>query len=91
MLTHPLPLVAAASLQHMADNVSSAASCGRYVFLYAVHYFFVKTKMTGLFQTCFYFGYTLMFCLGLAIMTGALGYLGSAVFVRRIYRNIKCD
>ncbi len=66
------------------------AAC-RYVFLYAVHYFFVKTKMTGFFQTCFYFGYTLMFCLGLSIMTGALGYLGSAIFVRRIYRNIKCD
>ena len=79
-----------ASLQRGAYD-ASAAPCGRYVFLYAVHYFFVKTKMTGLFQTCFYFGYTLMFCLGLAIMTGALGYLGSAVFVRRIYRNIKCD
>ncbi|BDA44667.1 Transmembrane 9 superfamily member 3 [Coccomyxa sp. Obi] len=69
----------------------AAASTALYVFLYAVHYFFVKTKMTGFFQTCFYFGYTLMFCLGLSIMTGALGYLGSAVFVRRIYRNIKCD
>ncbi|KAK9908535.1 hypothetical protein WJX75_009309 [Coccomyxa subellipsoidea] len=69
----------------------AAASTALYVFLYAVHYFFVKTKMTGFFQTCFYFGYTLMFCLGLSIMTGALGYLGSAIFVRRIYRNIKCD
>jgi hypothetical protein len=35
-----------------------------YVFLYSVHYFFMKTKMTGFFQTAFYFGYTLMFCLG---------------------------
>ena len=32
--------------------------------LYSVHYFVVKTKMTGFFQTAFYFGYTLMFCLG---------------------------
>ena len=63
----------------------------RYVFLYSIHYFFAKTKMTGFFQTAFYFGYTAMFCLGLGIMCGALGYLGSAVFVRRIYRNIKCD
>lgn len=69
----------------------SAASTALYVFLYSIHYFMFKTKMTGFFQTCFYFGYTLMFCLGLAIMCGALGYLGSSMFVRRIYRNIKCD
>ncbi|KAK9810284.1 hypothetical protein WJX72_007991 [[Myrmecia] bisecta] len=70
---------------------TSAASTALYVFIYSIHYFFMKTKMTGFFQTCFYFGYTLMFCLGLSIMCGALGYLGSSVFVRRIYRNIKCD
>jgi hypothetical protein len=32
--------------------------------LYSVHYFVMKTKMTGFFQTAFYFGYTAMFCLG---------------------------
>lgn len=33
-----------------------SASTSFYVFLYSVHYFLFKTKMTGLFQTCFYFG-----------------------------------
>ena len=28
----------------------------------------------------------MMFCLGLAIMCGAIGYLGSSAFVKRIYR-----
>lgn len=70
---------------------SAAGSTSLYVFLYSIHYFFAKTKMTGFFQTAFYFGYTAMFCLGLGTMCGALGYLGSSVFVRRIYRNIKCD
>ena len=69
----------------------SACSTAFYVYLYSIHYFFMKTKMTGFFQTCFYFGYTAMFCLALGIMCGAMGYLGSSVFVRRIYRNIKCD
>jgi hypothetical protein len=32
-----------------------------------------------------------MFCLGLGIMCGAIGYVGANSFVRRIYRNIKCD
>jgi len=69
----------------------SACSTAFYVYLYSIHYFVMKTKMTGFFQTCFYFGYTAMFCLALGIMCGAMGYLGSSVFVRRIYRNIKCD
>ncbi|XP_041016352.1 transmembrane 9 superfamily member 1 [Juglans microcarpa x Juglans regia] len=69
----------------------SAASTAVYVYLYSVYYYYVKTKMFGFFQTSFYFGYTLMFCLGLGILCGAVGYLGSNLFVRRIYRNIKCD
>lgn len=70
---------------------NGAASVAGYVYLYSVYYFLFKTKMTGFFQTCFYFGYTAMFCLALGIMCGAIGYVGSNSFVRRIYRNIKCD
>lgn len=40
--------------QWTAFGMSSSTSF--YVFLYSVHYFLFKTKMTGLFQTCFYFG-----------------------------------
>uniref|UniRef100_A0A2P2MEG6 Transmembrane 9 superfamily member n=1 Tax=Rhizophora mucronata TaxID=61149 RepID=A0A2P2MEG6_RHIMU len=69
----------------------SAASTAVYVYFYSIYYYYVKTKMTGFFQTSFYFGYTLMFCFGLGILCGAVGYLGSNLFVRRIYRNIKCD
>ncbi|CAA0827799.1 Transmembrane 9 superfamily member 1 [Striga hermonthica] len=69
----------------------SAASTALYVYLYSIYYYHVKTKMSGFFQTSFYFGYTLMFCLGLGILCGAVGYLGSNLFVRRIYKNIKCD
>ncbi|GMJ03529.1 transmembrane nine 1, endomembrane protein 12 [Hibiscus trionum] len=72
-------------------SFSSAASTAIYVYLYSIYYYHVKTKMSGFFQTSFYFGYTLMFCLGLGILCGAVGYLGSNLFVRRIYRNIKCD
>lgn len=48
----------------------SAASTALYVFLYSIYYFYLKTKMSGFFQTSFYFGYTLMFCLGLGILCG---------------------
>ncbi|KAK9758162.1 hypothetical protein RND81_01G211600 [Saponaria officinalis] len=69
----------------------SAASTAIYVYLYSIYYYHVKTKMSGFFQTSFYFGYTMMFCLGLGILCGAVGHLGSNLFVRRIYKNIKCD
>ncbi|PRW59993.1 transmembrane 9 superfamily member 1 [Chlorella sorokiniana] len=70
---------------------SAGASTSVYVMLYSVHYFVVKTKMTGFFQTAFYFGYTAMFCLGLSTMCGAVGYLGALAFVRRIFRGLKVD
>ncbi len=32
-----------------------------------------------------------MFCTGLALLCGAVGYMGASAFVRTIYRNVKCD
>jgi len=69
----------------------SASSTALYVYLYSVYYFFIKTNMTGFFQTCFYFGYMAMFSLGLGILCGAIGFIGTSVFVRRIYQNVKID
>lgn len=69
----------------------SSGSTAGYVYLYSIYYFFVKTKMSGFFQTTFYFGYMLMFCFGLFILCGAIGYIGTSVFVRRIYRLIKME
>ena len=48
----------------------SAASTSIYVYMYSIYYYYLKTKMTGFFQTSFYFGYTLMFCIGLGILCG---------------------
>ncbi|KAG8459504.1 hypothetical protein KFE25_012839 [Diacronema lutheri] len=69
----------------------SGASTALYVLVYSIYYFALKTKMSGFFQTVFYFGYMLLFCTALALMCGAVGYLGCAAFVKRIYRNIKSD
>lgn len=72
-------------------SFTMSASTSAYVFLYAIHYYLFKTRMSGLFQTSFYFGYTAMFCFGLALVCGALGYFAAAAFVRTIYRQVKCD
>lgn len=58
----------------------SAASTALYVYLYSIYYYHVKTKMSGFFQTSFYFGYTLMFCLGLGILCGESSNLFSSNF-----------
>ncbi|UJR10678.1 hypothetical protein I4U23_014872 [Adineta vaga] len=68
----------------------AGASSSFYVYLYAMYYFLFKTKMYGMFQTVFYFGYMALFSMGLGIMCGTFGYIGTQVFVRKIY-SIKID
>merc|ERR1712141_927584 len=58
---------------------------------YSIHYFFFKTKMYGLFQTAFYFGYMALFSLSLGLMCATMGYVGTSIFVRKIYSTVKID
>uniref|UniRef100_A0A183SY76 Transmembrane 9 superfamily member n=1 Tax=Schistocephalus solidus TaxID=70667 RepID=A0A183SY76_SCHSO len=69
----------------------SGASTAIYIYLYSIYYFIFKTRMFGLFQTVFYFGYMAFFCVALGCMCGAVGYLASSVFVRKIYSTVKID
>ncbi|CAB3367735.1 transmembrane 9 superfamily member 3 [Cloeon dipterum] len=69
----------------------SAASTSGYVYLYSFYYFFFKTKMYGLFQTMFYFGYMALFSLTLGLLCGTVGYIGTSFFVRKIYSTVKID
>lgn len=69
----------------------SAASTSVYVYMYSIYYFFFKTKMYGLFQTTFYFGYMALFSLTLGVLCGTLGYIGASLFVRKIYSTVKID
>jgi transmembrane 9 superfamily protein 3 len=67
------------------------ASITVYVYAYAFYYYFAKTKMSGMFQTTFYFAYMALFAVILGIVCGTLGYSGSSMFVFRIYKNLKID
>jgi len=69
----------------------AAASTSAYVYLYSFYYFFFKTKMYGLFQTAFYFGYMALFSMALGLMCGTVGYIGTSIFVRKIYSTVKID
>jgi len=69
----------------------AAGSTSGYVYMYSIYYFFFKTKMYGLFQTTFYFGYMALFSMSLGLMCATLGYMGTSLFVRKIYSTVKID
>lgn len=69
----------------------SGASTAGYVYMYSFYYFFFKTKMYGLFQTAFYFGYMALFSIALGILCGTFGYVGTSTFVKKIYSTVKID
>jgi len=64
----------------------SSASTAFYVFVYSIYYFYARTRMNGFFQTTYYYAYMAMFCMSLGILCGSIGYIGTAIFVRRIYQ-----
>uniref|UniRef100_A0A2R5LIF5 Transmembrane 9 superfamily member n=1 Tax=Ornithodoros turicata TaxID=34597 RepID=A0A2R5LIF5_9ACAR len=69
----------------------AGGSTAGYVYLYSFYYYFFKTKMYGLFQTVFYFGYMALFSLALGILCGTFGFIGTNAFVRKIYSTVKID
>jgi len=69
----------------------NGGSTGLFVYLYTIFYYIYRSKMTGSLQASFYFGYMAVICYYFFIMLGTAGVLSSLLFVKRIYRNIKCD
>eukprot|EP01130_Rhizamoeba_saxonica_P000752 TRINITY_DN10677_c0_g1_i1.p1 TRINITY_DN10677_c0_g1~~TRINITY_DN10677_c0_g1_i1.p1 ORF type:complete len:588 (-),score=102.86 TRINITY_DN10677_c0_g1_i1:32-1795(-) len=67
----------------------TGSSTAGYVFLYSIYYYIANTSMTGVLQVSFFFGYIAMFCVGLALLVGAIGYISTHIFVNRIYSKIR--
>eukprot|EP00798_Chlamydomonas_sp_ICE-L_P021840 gene21840-28870_t len=66
-------------------------STGLFVFGYCFYYYFVRSDMTGLMQTSFFFGYNGLVCYAFFLMLGSVGFRASLIFIRHIYRAIKCE
>jgi hypothetical protein len=47
--------------------------------------------MRGFMQTSFFFGYNAIVCYSFFLMLGSIGFRASLLFVRHIYRAIKCE
>lgn len=65
------------------------AGCALYVFLHAI--LFTKFKLGGFVTIVLYVGYSLVISLLTCLITGAVGFMSSLWFVRRIYSSIKVD
>lgn len=66
-------------------------AAGVFVFAYAIYYYLYKSYMSGMLQASFFFGYMALACYALFLMLGTVGFQSSLLFVRAIYRTIKCD
>eukprot|EP00898_Chlorokybus_atmophyticus_P005779 jgi/Chlat1/6201/Chrsp44S05799 len=72
-------------------SVLCGGSTGLFIYAYCFYYYNARSDMTGLMQTSFFFGYMGAVCYGFFLMLGSVGYRASLLFVRHIYRAIKCE
>lgn len=72
-------------------SLVSGGSTALFVYLYSFYFLFHESRMSGMLQLSFYFGYMGILCYALFLMLGTVGFYASLIFVRQIYRRIKCD
>eukprot|EP01103_Thecamoeba_quadrilineata_P019380 TRINITY_DN7821_c0_g1_i1.p1 TRINITY_DN7821_c0_g1~~TRINITY_DN7821_c0_g1_i1.p1 ORF type:complete len:607 (-),score=70.80 TRINITY_DN7821_c0_g1_i1:75-1829(-) len=69
----------------------SGGSTGLFIYAYSFFYYYYRSKMTGLLQASFYFGYMFVLCYYFFLMLGFVGFYSSLVFIRHIYETLKCE
>ncbi|GJN12371.1 hypothetical protein PR202_ga30643 [Eleusine coracana subsp. coracana] len=72
-------------------SVLCGGSTGIFIFFYCIYYYHARSDMSGFMQTSFFFGYMTCVCYGFFLMLGTVGFRASLLFVRHIYRSIKCE
>lgn len=72
-------------------SVLCGGSTGVFIFVYCFYYYYARSDMNGFMQTSFFFGFMSCVCFGFFLMLGSVGFRASLMFVRHIYRSIKCD
>ncbi|KAK9278312.1 hypothetical protein L1049_027877 [Liquidambar formosana] len=65
-------------------------STGLFIYGYCLYYYYARSDMSGFMQTSFFFGYMACICYGFFLMLGIVGFRAALLFVRHIYRSIKC-
>lgn len=68
-----------------------AGSSGLYLFGYSIIYFLTELDLTRVSSIILYFGYMLLASGAYALVTGAIGFWATFIFVRTIYSLIKVE
>ncbi|PNX92767.1 phagocytic receptor 1b-like protein [Trifolium pratense] len=66
-------------------------STGLFIYGYCMFFYQARSDMYGFMQTSFFFGYMACICYGFFLMLGTVGFRASLIFVRHIYRSVKCE
>lgn len=72
-------------------SLLAPGSSGIYLAVYAVYYYFFDLSITRFSSIVLYFGYMAIGAMLFSLVTGAVGFLASFVFVRKIYSVIKLE
>uniref|UniRef100_A0A7N0UJG7 Transmembrane 9 superfamily member n=1 Tax=Kalanchoe fedtschenkoi TaxID=63787 RepID=A0A7N0UJG7_KALFE len=66
-------------------------STGLCIYGYCLYYYHARSDMSGFMQASFFFGYMACICYGFFLMLGTVGFRAALLFVRHIYKSIKCE
>eukprot|EP01006_Ploeotia_vitrea_P006850 TRINITY_DN1503_c0_g1_i1.p1 TRINITY_DN1503_c0_g1~~TRINITY_DN1503_c0_g1_i1.p1 ORF type:complete len:664 (-),score=80.37 TRINITY_DN1503_c0_g1_i1:117-2108(-) len=66
-------------------------SCGMWMFIYSIYYFWSFLQFPMFWSAVMYFGYMGMLSYIFGILTGAVGFLAAFLFTRIIYAQVKVD
>ena len=72
-------------------SFATGGSCSVYVLLNAFIFWATRLNLASLTSAVVYFGYSLLIAGGVGVLGGTIGFVSSAIFVRRIYGSIKVD
>eukprot|EP00189_Rhodosorus_marinus_P011658 CAMPEP_0184747054 /NCGR_PEP_ID=MMETSP0315-20130426/9461_1 /TAXON_ID=101924 /ORGANISM="Rhodosorus marinus, Strain UTEX LB 2760" /LENGTH=599 /DNA_ID=CAMNT_0027219813 /DNA_START=169 /DNA_END=1968 /DNA_ORIENTATION=- len=84
-------LLSAEDYRWQWSSWGGGAFTGFYCFLYSMFFYEYNTNISGVVPTVFYFAFSLFFSSLLAVLCGALAYLASSIFVKKLYINFKSD
>ncbi|KAF9343544.1 hypothetical protein BGX34_006634, partial [Mortierella sp. NVP85] len=62
-----------------------------YIFLYSIMYYFTTLQIKSFTSVVLYFGWTAIMSLMFFVLSGAIGFFSTFLFVRKIYGSIKID
>mmetsp|Transcript_24631 Transcript_24631/g.97260 ORF Transcript_24631/g.97260 Transcript_24631/m.97260 type:complete len:545 (+) Transcript_24631:649-2283(+) len=84
-------LLSAEDYRWQWSSWGSGAFTGFYCLVYSMFFYVYNTNISGVVPTVFYFTFSLFFSSLLAVLCGALAYLASSIFVKKLYANFKSE